>query len=242
MGELDGVGSGAQGINDLGQVAGGSYIQEQNWTLMHPFRWSRSSGIHDLGTEACGPAMKAYGIATDINNTSKIVGSLGCVDEETFVGVDWAAIWDATNGWRKLVDLIPPDSGWELHTATAINDHGQIVGYGFKDDFLYRGFLLTPNEGPPAPRTYDGWSSTVSSERRSKNRETSVVFSRARAPDDDPSTVSAEFVPCGLCPDPRVCHPFPRPRSIAAGVGSSRDLGKSLSEMEIDLPLGSSLW
>jgi probable HAF family extracellular repeat protein len=49
-----------------------------------------------------------------------------------------------TNG--KMTDLntlIPANSGWELDTASAINDNGWIVGQGSING-QYHGFLLTP--------------------------------------------------------------------------------------------------
>jgi hypothetical protein len=45
-----------------------------------------------------------------------------------------------------LNDLIPPDSGWLLHWASAINDNRQIVGTGTYNG-LYRAYLLTPLTG-----------------------------------------------------------------------------------------------
>ena len=47
-----------------------------------------------------------------------------------------------------LNSLIAPSSGWTLLQANAVNDNGQIVGYG-----TYEGeteaFLLTPTPAPP---------------------------------------------------------------------------------------------
>jgi hypothetical protein len=44
-----------------------------------------------------------------------------------------------------LNDLVPPDSGWELWGAIAINDAGQIVGSGMRNGVEHqRAFLLTP--------------------------------------------------------------------------------------------------
>ena len=43
-----------------------------------------------------------------------------------------------------LNDLLVPDHGWDyLTTANAVNNSGQIAGYG-RIDGQYRGFLLTP--------------------------------------------------------------------------------------------------
>jgi probable HAF family extracellular repeat protein len=50
-----------------------------------------------------------------------------------------AVFWDS-NGTMK--DINPP--GWTLSEATAINDSGQIVGFGWDANNLSHGFLLTP--------------------------------------------------------------------------------------------------
>jgi probable HAF family extracellular repeat protein len=42
-----------------------------------------------------------------------------------------------------LNSLLPANSGWELTTANAINEQGQIVGSGKKDGQT-KAFLLTP--------------------------------------------------------------------------------------------------
>jgi len=47
-----------------------------------------------------------------------------------------------------LNNLISPDSGWTLKDATAINDNGQIVGYGDDGSGQARAFLLTPVPEP----------------------------------------------------------------------------------------------
>jgi hypothetical protein len=46
-----------------------------------------------------------------------------------------------------LNDLVPDDSGWTITRATAINDLGQIVGYGMIDGNEHA-FLLTPVPEP----------------------------------------------------------------------------------------------
>jgi hypothetical protein len=43
----------------------------------------------------------------------------------------------------NLNSRLPAGSGWELVEATAINEAGQIAGYGRHEDRL-RAFLLTP--------------------------------------------------------------------------------------------------
>ncbi len=54
--------------------------------------------------------------------------------------------WIPTNNMQDLNALIPGGSGWALRNATAINNAGQIVGWGDVGTESH-GFLLTPTEG-----------------------------------------------------------------------------------------------
>jgi uncharacterized membrane protein len=117
-------GSEATGINDLAQVVG----TEDG----AGFLWDDGEITYLTGL----PFPRA------INNAGQVVGRGGGG------GVDIARIWEdgvATD----LIDLIPPDSGWnELEWAMDINDAGQIVGWGLLDDGDRRGFMLTPIPEP----------------------------------------------------------------------------------------------
>ena len=53
-----------------------------------------------------------------------------------------------------LNSLIAPSSGWTLNSATAINDKGQIVGYGNDPANQSHAFLLTP--ATPGDANLDG--------------------------------------------------------------------------------------
>ena len=79
-----------------------------------------------------------------MNNHNEIVGQARIEDQVR------AFVWNEQEGMQDLNELITPGSGWVLHGAFGINDHGQIVGDGF-----YNGkpsaFLLTPI---PEPSTW----------------------------------------------------------------------------------------
>jgi hypothetical protein len=51
--------------------------------------------------------------------------------------------WTAATGIQNLNTLIPPSSGWILHSAQAINDLGWIVGIGFYQG-KFHAFMLKP--------------------------------------------------------------------------------------------------
>jgi probable HAF family extracellular repeat protein len=165
----DNVGQGvAYGINDLGQIvgecSGGAFRTAPNSPLNQSTDIiipiiinvgnARARSVNNagqvVGETGNGIAFLydngdiisiATGRAYDINNFGEIVGDAG---ESPF----GPFIYDRVNGIRYLNSLIPADSGWELLRAKAINDHGQIVGFG-DTGYGRRGYLLTPNFSTP---------------------------------------------------------------------------------------------
>ena len=112
-------------------------------TGAQPFFWE-SGVMKELGTLEGG-----FGEALGINDAGAVVGwSTNGQGKQAF-------LWELANenaGMVNLNGLIAAGSGWVLRTATAINNHGQIVGYGD----LYgveQAFLLTPipQEDPKDP-------------------------------------------------------------------------------------------
>jgi probable HAF family extracellular repeat protein len=134
LGKLPGgVTSSASAINDLGQVAGSADCGKG---CQHAVLWSKAKGsILDLGVLAGG----AISYARGINNVGQVVGFLynGINSFRPFV-------WSPSTGMLDLNKLIPANSGWLLQKALAINDQGQIVGYGTVAGFQPEAFLLTP--------------------------------------------------------------------------------------------------
>ena len=95
--------------------------------------WDASAKIHSLGTLPGGTQSYAGGV----NDLGQIVG-------ESIVpgGILHACIWQK-GGLQDLNNLIPPNSGWVLNHASAINQAGQISGFGTINGATH-GFLLTP--------------------------------------------------------------------------------------------------
>ena len=124
LGSLGGHLSKATAINDQVQIAGWSFLS--NDTDSHAFIWDSANGMHDIGILPGGN----YSSANGINKGGLVVGkgNIPPFDQDTH-----AFLWDSTSGMRDLNDLIPSDSGWVLIEATAINDSGQIVGWGYHD-------------------------------------------------------------------------------------------------------------
>ncbi|MCH7471595.1 DUF3466 family protein [bacterium] len=130
----------ADSINDRSRVVGTIWGEATGGEAM-PAYWGSSGELlimELLEGDENGAAkdINKYGDVVGYSNDSGILGD----------GVR-AVIW---RGYIVPVDLpadlnclIPPGSGWELIQASAINDKGQIVGYGQINDRI-RAFLLTP--------------------------------------------------------------------------------------------------
>lgn len=131
LGTLGGARSYAFGINVNGQVAGASYTADE---IMHAFVTdAQGRDMTDLGTLG-GRASIAYGI----NDDGQAVGTslTADADEHAFL---------YSGGMMIDLNSLPVvhASGWTLSHATAINNRGQIAGYGnFKG--RTRAYLLTP--------------------------------------------------------------------------------------------------
>jgi hypothetical protein len=144
-----------------------------------------------------------FGVAKAINNHGQVVGHVGCVTSAGFDDYTYAAIWDAEHGWRNINDLIPPGTDWTLDAATAINDRGQIVGYGHigSDLDTSNAFLLTPNTRDwPASRLHRQ-ALLVSGIRGTRPNDTSIPeFVRAPALPAQPPSNNATHTSTLLTP------------------------------------------
>ncbi len=145
LGTLGGFyGGTAYGINSSGQVTGTADAGAEDY---HAFLWSPTTPngttgtMQDLGTLG---GVKSYGFS--INTTGEVVG----ISNYTTATNDYHAIlWTSNTGLVDLNTLINPLSGWELDYANAINDAGQITGYGVIGGNAHS-FLLTPVPEPSA--------------------------------------------------------------------------------------------
>lgn len=138
LGNLPGFSSGrALAINASGLIVGrsGDGYYTSRAFLWRPVTPNGTTGsLHDLGVL---PGFR-QSIARGINASGTVVGGSNDGGGDAFV-------WDSVNGMRDLNALIPTGSGWrQLVSATAINDKGQIAGWGYRDDSSIHAFLLTP--------------------------------------------------------------------------------------------------
>lgn len=114
LGTLGGARSYAYGINDVGQVVGGSQTASGGFRF-HAFLWSAADGMKDLGTLG-GDDSSAYAV----NRAGHVVGS-----STTATGEIHAFLWTPTSG---MVDLGAPVGG--TSDALDINEAGWVVGDG----------------------------------------------------------------------------------------------------------------
>jgi probable HAF family extracellular repeat protein len=100
----------ARGLNDAGMVVGYANLSDG----------SRQAFAYENGTLRYLTVSGNQNYAFDVNSLGTIVGQ---VDLQ-------ATIWSDASGQQNLNWLIPDGSGWDLLTANAINDAGQITGQG----------------------------------------------------------------------------------------------------------------
>ncbi len=122
------------GLNDVGDVVGFSMIE----TGRRAFIWNETDGMIDLGF---ADNASEQNMANDVNDDGVVVG--------TILGNQGTFIWEQEYGMLNLNDLLD-ESGidWELQAANAINNSGQIVGWGINPDGNGHAFLLTPTAVP----------------------------------------------------------------------------------------------
>ncbi len=136
IGTLGGYFSIANAINDAGQIVGYSSTTGPVGVSGHAFIYEDGT-MTDLGTMGFTGSK-----ASDINNDGWVVGDI--YDE--FSQFNRAFLFNDEEGMLDLYSLISgTDSDWEgLTYASAINDSGQITGWGtIASQVEYEGDLIT---------------------------------------------------------------------------------------------------
>ena len=130
--DLVAVGNRAIGINNQGEVVGGSTLPGN--TTAHAFLWTKETGMRDLGT-----------LPGDFNS-----GALGINDKGQVVGVSndlsgnpRAFLWQKGMGMTDLNKLVVKDSPLYLLFAAGIDSRGEIAGFGLTSTGDVHAFLAT---------------------------------------------------------------------------------------------------
>jgi probable HAF family extracellular repeat protein len=135
LGSLGGTRASATEINDQGMVVGWALPTDTTLREAHAFVWDERHGLRDLGTLG-GRTSRAYGL----NNRGQVVG-YSHTSENSYV----AFLWE--KGQLRNLNELVADSAWNLISAGAINDRGQILASGFSGKGgKRRAVLLSPNE------------------------------------------------------------------------------------------------
>lgn len=109
-------------------------------SIRRAVRWELADGIPIM--VELGSLGRTFSEAKDINEDGQIVGFATNISGSPQL----AWLWD-DGQILDLNSLIDPESGWTLLSAEAINDHGDIVGYGMINGVTHA-FLLTAIPAP----------------------------------------------------------------------------------------------
>jgi probable HAF family extracellular repeat protein len=134
LGSLGGVSGGiALGINDRGDVVGGSDLAGDNAT--HGFLWtkerSKMQGLVPFGKDV-------FSTAIAVNDSREVTGV--SIDS---TGNLRATLW-LHEAAHDLNTLVPSTSGLYLLLACSVNDRGQIIGLAVDSNGAFHGYLATP--------------------------------------------------------------------------------------------------
>jgi probable HAF family extracellular repeat protein len=128
LGTLGGDNSSALGVSGTGEALGAATAQPNQ--LDQGCIWMQDGEIESLGLGTGSEIWAA-------NATGDLVGAFGG-------NYNRALVWTPAHHGQDLNQLIPPNSGWVLHAAYAINKSGQIVTAGVINGQTHSA-LLTPS-------------------------------------------------------------------------------------------------
>ncbi len=128
MQDLDTLG-GASGvtnwINDEGDVAGKADLPGPSPQNHNAVLWTKGV-VHDLGTLPGDSCANAY----YVNDHGQVVGTSENRDLCLVPTGEHAFLWEHDGPMVDLNSLIPPGSSLQLTFAVAINDRGEVAGFG----------------------------------------------------------------------------------------------------------------
>ena len=128
----------AFGVNGPGYAVGVSWFG-----IFHssPVVWSADSS--HIPTALPLLPGDVQGSAAAINDSGEIIGESGTFIAMPMGNPNTPVVWVNGQIFALQAALDASGAGWQITQATAINNHGQIAGYGFHNG-VTRAFLMTP--------------------------------------------------------------------------------------------------
>ncbi|HLJ48842.1 MAG TPA: hypothetical protein VKU01_22650 [Bryobacteraceae bacterium] len=123
----------AHTINNNGEVVG--YSDVTGDMAVHAFRWTRNSGMQDLGTLA----EDGHSVGLGVNDQGVITGVSISPDFSSIRAFVWRG-----GAMTDLNQLVPSTSALYLLTACSVNAHGEITGFAVDSDGNTHAYLATP--------------------------------------------------------------------------------------------------
>jgi hypothetical protein len=136
LGTLGGVGGRATAINEVGQVVGVAATEDGAQRPFVADLWS-GGALTEVYVPSDGPA-----VPHDIADDGTVVG-------EYEVGGVTRGFAVVDGEFRSATSMLPAGTGWDVRRFYAVNDLGQLSGFGL-DGTRYGGFLATTPHAPVA--------------------------------------------------------------------------------------------
>jgi len=130
----------ATSINNLGAVAGTSLSSDGT---IHPFLWTKASGMKDLGSFP-GAIVTVAGCCHTLNDKGEVVGF--AIDPS----FNMTAFIVQNSAMTDMNTLLPQGSPWYLLQASSVNNAGQITGVGVINGEVHA-YLASPVSANAAP-------------------------------------------------------------------------------------------
>lgn len=146
LGTLGSSRSVATSINNHGQVVG--YSETEDALGFEGGFVGRAFLYDNNAMNSLGMVYEGSSSANDINDAGQVVGNITRRFRDAPMHLESIPFLYSGGAMVDLNSLLPEDSGWTLYDAVAINNVGQILGYGNRG-----AYIMTPVSAVPLPST-----------------------------------------------------------------------------------------